>query len=89
MAETKDVYGKVIGARYYPEQKIILVLLQDINTQQRYKPIRIGMDAFTFHKGNDPDREMHRVAELLSKFPHPITLRTVEGETEPTTVKTL
>jgi hypothetical protein len=78
----KQVTGKVLGARYVPQIRCIMVTLRELKTGKTLKPIAIYEENFKFKPDHDIDKEMGELTELLKKMKHPITISHEEGQNE-------
>ena len=68
MAEKVTVKGQIVDARYFPEEKSIVVIVREGNDGKVSKPIQISASSFRFRPDQDVDLEMQRTAELMSQY---------------------
>lgn len=74
MAKQVSFKGRVVDAKYFPQEKSIVVVMEDFETKKKTKPMQISASSFSFRPDQDVDDEMHKTAALLKKYRHPITL---------------
>jgi len=69
--EPVTIYGKVHDARYYPDEKCIAILIEDIKAERVLRPVQIHASSFSFPDPSKVDEEMEKTAFLMkhAKFP--------------------
>ena len=73
----KKIKARCIDAKYYPDQRSIVLVLEDWESHRPVKTAQISSSAFTFG-GRDVDKEMEKLAYLYKNLKYPINV--VEGE---------
>ena len=68
------IRGQVTDVKYVREEKSIVLIVRDPETDRCSKPIQISSSQFSFRPDQDVDDEMMKTAHLLRKYPHPINL---------------
>ena len=88
MAEKVTVKGQIVEAKYFPDERSIVVTVREGNDGKVSKPIQISSSSFRFRPDQDIDLEMQKTAELMSQYRGTVNL-VFEGQepTKPTRVR--
>ncbi|MCK9435262.1 MAG: hypothetical protein M0R32_10765 [Candidatus Cloacimonetes bacterium] len=72
--KSTKITGKVVEARYYPQQQSLALVIEDYESKKRLKPMQISSSSFHFRPDQDIDEEMEKTAHLFRNFKHKVTL---------------
>jgi hypothetical protein len=73
---SKTIYGKIREAKYYPTQKSIALIIEDLESGRQLRPAQIHASSFTFPDPSQKkiDEEMEKTADLMKKCKFPIRI---------------